>query len=352
MTQLRIAVVAPARFPIRQPYAGGLEAFCHTLAQALRSLGHEVDLYAARGSAGHEQSFELPGVNWAEDADLATDTGYPAGEREREDAAFAQLRQHLHARRYDVVHNNSLNPGLLLPNGPALPLVTTFHTPQLPEMQTAIDAAGSDAGCFAAVSHSTAAQWRTPGPIRVIPNGVDTQAWEAGSGGGPAVWFGRLVPEKAPHLALDACRLAGQDLLLAGRIGDQAYFDSMIAPRLKAYAATYVGELEHSRLQELVGSCSVCVVSPQWDEPFGLVAFEAMACATPVAAFNRGGLGEMLRDAPAALAPAGDVEALATAIDSARRIDRDVVSTWVRTHFSLRATTTRYLRLYDERMGR
>lgn len=345
---LRIAVVAPARYPIRQPFAGGLEAFCHTLVTALRGLGHTVDLYASRGSEGHDPSFELPGVNWAGSSARATDTGYPAGEKEREDAAFAALRGHLARRGYDVVHNNSLNAGLLAPGAEPLPLVTTFHTPQLPEMQAAITAAGCSAGRFTAVSRTTANDWVTPGPVEVIPNGVDTTAWLPGDGGGPAIWFGRLVPEKAPHLALDACHEAGVPVVVAGRKADHEYFEAMIAPRLRAYRAKYVGVLDHGQLHRLVASCSVCVVTPQWDEPFGLVAFEAMSCGTPVAAFCRGGLGEMLRSAPAALASPDDVSGLAAAIREAAAIDRDMVALWVRVNYSLQATASRYARLYQE----
>ncbi|WP_394280764.1 glycosyltransferase, partial [Corynebacterium sp.] len=107
-------------------------------------------------------------------------------------------------------------------------------------------------------------------------------------------------------------------------------------------------ELDHFRLHRLVASCSVCVVTPQWDEPFGLVAFEAMACGTPVAAFDRGGMGELLRDAPVSLAPSGNVEALAGAIRIAARIDRRHVAAWVRANYSLHATATRYVQLYHE----
>lgn len=104
---MKIALVGPSRYPIREPYAGGLEAFCHTMVRALRSLGHDVDFYAAKGSDGNVKDFELPGVDWGDSTENATDTGYPDGERERELAAFAGLRDHLVAVGYDVVHNNA-----------------------------------------------------------------------------------------------------------------------------------------------------------------------------------------------------------------------------------------------------
>ena len=105
--KLRIALVGPARYPVREPYAGGLEAFCHTMVAALRDLGHDVDFFAAEGSDGNDKTLELPGVDWGADAADATDTTYPEGGRERENAAFIRLRRLLVARGYDVVHNNS-----------------------------------------------------------------------------------------------------------------------------------------------------------------------------------------------------------------------------------------------------
>lgn len=347
--KLRIAFVGPARYPVREPYAGGLEAFCHTMVHALRAQGHTVDFFAARGSDGNDPRLELPGVDWGAGLEDATDTTYPAGGKEREDEAFIRLRRFLVEQRYDVVHNNSLNP-FIFPGAHSpepLPMLTTLHTPRVDEIQAAIAAAGRGAGRFAAVSHTTAGDWVLPGEATVIPNGVNVSKWRPGPGGPQAVWFGRLVPEKGAHMAIDAAKAAGISLVLAGRNGDHRYVRDEIEPRLAPGEATWLGEMSHANLRTLVANCGVAVVSPRWEEPFGLVAFEAMACGTPVAAFERGGLGELLAHAPAALAAPDDTASLAAAIDAARRIERAAVRNWVVEHHSLTQTARTYVELYS-----
>ena len=146
-----------------------------------------------------------------------------------------------------------------------------------------------------------------------IPNGVDSAQWQRGPGGDAWVWFGRIVPEKAPHLAILAARSAGARLRIAGRIGDPEYFAREVEPRL-GDGVEYVGPLRQPELCALVGTSSVALVTPVWSEPFGLVLAEALMTGTPVVAFDEGGAGEVLAGLPGcAVVPGGDVRALAEA---------------------------------------
>ncbi|WP_246389019.1 glycosyltransferase [Corynebacterium incognita] len=366
----RVALVAPSRFPIREPYAGGLEAMCATAVRALRRAGHRVDLYATAGSEGHVSAWEFPGVDWTGHEDEETDHTYPPGEREKENAAFDRLRGHLEeqaaAGEIDVVFNNSLHPGLFEGKEP-LPMVTTLHTPAFWEVQDAVTAAaarldtrfgGHPAGVFAAVSAATAASWELPEPAHIVPNGYDEYVWKPGNSiigesehgqvGSHAIWFGRIVAEKGLHVAIDACRAAGLELHIAGRVGDPAYMDAEITPRL-GDDLTFLGELSHEELADAVSRAAVCAVTPQWDEPFGLVIIEAMGCGTPVAALRRGGVGEILADFPERLAdtPEGLVQALLRA----READREDTAAWALRHYSLRAFAHRYAQLFAVARG-
>ncbi len=315
---LRVLVVAPSRYPLRQPHAGGLEACVWDRVRWLRARGHEVTLCAAEGSdfLGDVEEFRLPTPEWSRPEE-ASDTDYPRGYAEAVDAAYDTALDRLVADRhlYDVVDNHSLNAAPIRWSIQAdIPVVTTLHTPPLEPMLEAAAEVRDSAHRFVAVSQATARAWSTEGvDAFVFPNGVDTDQWTRGDGGTSWVWSGRIVPEKAPHLAIAAAREAGAHIVVAGRIGDVDYFEQEIVPRLGAHAR-YVGPLRQPDLCRLVGSSAVALVTPMWEEPFGLVIAEALATGTPVAAFDIGGVSEVLSGMPgSATVMPGDVVALAQA---------------------------------------
>ncbi len=353
--KLNIALIAPARFPIAQPYAGGLEAFCAMMVQAYRHFGHRVDLYAAAGSDGHQREWQFPGVNWSGYEKFRTDHTYPPGEMDREDAAFARTIAHLQqpdeAGVYDVIHNNCLHPAPFQTKRP-LPMLTTIHTPVDERMQNAISTAVSErgsrgAGAFASVSRAASSTWDLPEEPIVVSNGFDENIWMPGAGGERAVWFGRVVPEKGLHFAIDAARELGLELDIAGRIGNESYYEEEILPRLGS-DTHWVGESSQETLSALVGGSKLCLVTPVWDEPFGLVVVEALACGTPVAALARGGIAEILADFPQALvSPANPVAELVRAARYVISFRREDWAQWSRQNFSGRRLANIYTEILD-----
>jgi len=179
-----------------------------------------------------------------------------------------------------------------------------------------------------------------------VRNGVDTDLWTPGPGGDRAVWSGRLVPEKAPHLAIDAARRAGLSLDLAGPAFDEEYVQREIEPRL-GDDVRLAGHLRQQELCDLVGRARVAIVTPDWDEPYGLVAAEAMACGTPVAAVRRGAMGEVVDGDTGRLAEPGDAEGLARAVTEASRLDRSGVRESACRRFGLTRMVDDYERLYE-----
>ncbi|ANY08886.1 glycosyltransferase [Pseudonocardia sp. HH130630-07] len=344
----RIALIASSRYPIREPFPGGLEAHTASLAQQLRHRGHDVTVFGAPGSDPELRVREmapLPVISAA----ARSDVGMPPGWFLAEHHAYLALLVGLsHDRgRYDVVHNNSLHYlPLALADILDAPVLTTLHTPPTPWMESAVRLGDPDRLRFAAVSEHTARRWSETGArATVVRNGVDTAVWRPGPGGGTPVWSGRIVAEKGPVEAIRAARIAGTGLRLAGPCPDRTFFETEVAPPL-GDGVDYVGHLDHRALAELVGGAAVAVVSPCWDEPYGLVVAEALACGTPVAGFARGALPEIVDAGCGVLAAAGDVDGLAAAIRSAAELSRDDARWRAETCCSVASMVTGYEDLY------
>lgn len=338
---LSIALVASMLYPVTEPFAGGMEALTHDLASGLRARDHAVDVYDGSGSERLELSpHARRDISWAPESIVQEHHDYL-------DVMLALSE----GRDVDLVHASCVHHlPLAMSTALGVPFTMTLHSPPTAWLESAITVARhrSELAPFIAVSRSVRDQWARAGlEITVIPNGIDISKWRPGfGGGGYAMWWGRIVPEKGVEDAIEAAHLAGMNIVLAGPRHDPDYFDEMVQPRLLA-CDEWVGHLDRSELVDLVGRADVSIVSPRWDEPFGLVAAESLACGTPVATYRRGGLVEFIDDEVGATAVPGDPVALANAVIRARSRDRASARRRAVTACSLEAMLDGYERHYE-----
>ncbi|MCK0113616.1 glycosyltransferase family 4 protein [Ornithinimicrobium sp. F0845] len=344
---MHVVIIAGANHPLCEPFAGGLESLTWHLVRGLRLRGVDVTLFSGPGSDPALGAREILVEPLELSAAARRDVAMPPERWLREHHSYLQAMLELQGRRdVDVIHNNSLHylPIALAATLPA-PMVTTLHTPPTPWVEPAIRLMDQRRARFVAVSGHTARSWRHVTRARVVLNGVDVDQWTPGPGGPDLAWFGRLVPEKAPHDALRIALAGGRRIRLAGPVQDQDYFDAMIRPLLGP-GAEYLGHLGTADLASLVGQSAATLVTPVWDEPYGLVAAESLACGTPVLGYDRGGLREFVPPRCGVLVPGGDVDEAARHVEVASTLDRAACRRQAVRHCSVERMIDAYLEVY------
>jgi UDP-glucose:tetrahydrobiopterin glucosyltransferase len=363
---VKIAIMAPLVTAIREPQRGGSQAFVSDLARGLAGRGHEVHVYAASGS-------QIPGV---EVIDTGVDPRSLAGTLYRAfgsggpalpesagpgagatEAAFARAYQSVQKIRYDVIHNHAFDaPAVRLATALQTPVVHTLHLPPDEAVAAAVGQAvrGARPPAVAVVSEFQASAWRRVVrvdaillplvPTRVIP-------WSKAAGAG-AIFAGRLSPEKGAVEAIDIARAAGLPIDVYGDTYDDEYSREQIDPRRAWPGVTVHQAVPRTSLWAAMARAAVVLYPARWDEPFGMAAAEAQACGTPVVAFRRGGLGEVIADGVTGfLVPADDVQAAAAAVGRTAGISRSACRDHAEGHLDLERSLDAHERLYRQRIS-
>lgn len=313
---LRIAILAPTHGPINQSPGGGVETFVYQLATGLTSRGHKVTLYTSSSSDCPVEKYSLSPLS-----------GLESGLQSERLVIFEignsiKMIDHLTANRqnYDVIHNNQNNVYTLAHLMGLSGIITTLHvSPNSPNLAAAIAARPriTDLPYIAITDWQSEAICQLYGKIAIkrVHNGVDINAYLPGNASGNYIaWLGRLVPEKGPLEAIDICRTANVELRLGGSSIDPSYADR-VKEHIQSAGGHFLGQLDTLGKNRLFGQARALLFPISWDEPFGLVMIEAMACGTPVIAYNRGAVAEIVEDGVTGiLCPPGDTKAMVAAV--------------------------------------
>jgi glycosyltransferase involved in cell wall biosynthesis len=189
-----------------------------------------------------------------------------------------------------------------------------------------------------------------------VPNGVSLATYTfcaTVSPDAPLVFLGRIEAIKGPHLAIETAHRAGRRLFLAGNVSPEhrPWFEAHVAPHLDGDRVRYLGPVDDAQKCGLLGAGAALLMPVLWEEPFGIVMAEAMACGTPVIGFRRGAVPEVVADGESGFVVDG-VEEMAAAVGRLPALSRAACRARVERLYSDMAVTEGYLRLYTELAAR
>jgi glycosyltransferase involved in cell wall biosynthesis len=337
---MHIAQIAPLAEAVPPKLYGGTERVVAILCDALVELGHHVTLFAA---ADARTSAQLIPVR---ERPIRLD---PAPLKSDVAAHLAMLHEvRRRAWQFDILHFHIDLLHFPVFEHQAHKTVTTLHG-RLD--LTDLEAAYRHWPQFGLVSISD--HQRTPLPfvkwLATIPHGMPLErfAFRARPQPGYLAFIGRISPEKRPDVAISIARRAGIPLRIAAKVDavDREYFETRIAPLLDHPLIDYIGEIGDERKSEFLGNARALLFPIDWPEPFGLVMIEAMACGTPVIAWNCGSVPEVVEHGLTGYIVDSEDEALA-ALSTIGRIDRRTVRAAFEQRFTARTMARSYLDLY------
>lgn len=338
---MRIALIVPPFISVPPKRYGGTELFAAQLAEGLDRLGFDVVVYTnGESTVGVEKRWIYPESLWPINAEIHNDL------RDINHGAWAVRDA---AESCDIIHLSNA-PSLVFSRFVNTPMVYTIHHAHENELSS-LYSFYPDV-YYVSISEFQRKLEHLP-RLRTIHHGIDeTQYFE---GTGPRTHFtflGRIARVKGTHIAIEVAKRTGIPLKIAGEIQPmfRSYFEQQIEPHIDGKFIEYVGEADLEMKNELLGSSLGLLFPIQWDEPFGLVMIEAMACGAPVYALPGGSVAEVVEDGVSGYI-FHSLDELVERASAAREFDFKQVRPYVMEKFSVANMVQSYADLYMEIAG-
>jgi len=330
---MKVALLGPIAWRTPPLHYGPWELITSLLAEGLTAAGVDVTLFATLDSitkatldgvspTGYEENPDIDGRVW-----------------EAIHVSHALAR----SGEFDLVHNHLDWLPLAFSAHCAAPMLTTIHGFSGPHILPAYRRSTSK---FVSISDSD----RSPDLdyAGTVYHGVDLDGLPFNPVGGPGlVAFGRIHPDKGTHLAIDIARAAGRKLTICGIVQDPGYFAERVEPHIDGDRVTYLGSVGPRDRASILGANAALLHPIAFAEPFGLSVVESMACGTPVIAYCRGSMPEVVDEGVTGRL-VNTVPEAAAAVESIGSIDRGACSARARERFSASRMVADYLRIYRE----
>jgi glycosyltransferase involved in cell wall biosynthesis len=331
---MRIAMLSPIAWRTPPRHYGPWESVVSLLTEGLVSRGYNVTLFATGDSETSGKLHTICARGYEEDRSIMPKVW--------ECLHISELFEH--AEDFDIIHNNFDFLPLTYTGLISTPVVTTIHGFSSPGILPVYKKYNRKVFY---VSISDADRSPDLDYIKTIHHGIDIKQFDfQPEPDDYLLFFGRIHHDKGAREALEIARACNKKLILAGIIQDQAYYDQYVAPHIDNDKVIYVGSVGPVERNRLLGKACALLHPIQFDEPFGLSVIESMACGTPVIAFDRGSMPELIENGKSGFLVNNVDEAIET-VARIKEIDRAYCRRYVERHFTVDRMINEYIQVYE-----
>lgn len=331
---MKVAILSPVTWRTPPRNYGPWEQVASVLAEALVKEEIDVTLFATGDSV----------TGAALEAVIDKPTGeYPADAKVAECLHIANLMEK--ASSFDIIHNNFDFLPLTYTKLINTPVITTIHGFSS-QLIVPVYKKYNRNSYYVSISNSD----RHPGLsyLDTVYNGLDEQQFSFGMGTGDyLLYFGRIHPDKGTYEAIQIAVHSKKKLIICGLIQDQQYFNEKVLPFIDSDSIVYFGNAGPQQRNELLGNASALLHPISFEEPFGLSVAESMMCGTPVIAFNRGAMKELIIDCKTGFL-VDDIKQAVDAVGLIKTIDRNICRQHALQKFSSGEMALHYIKLYHK----
>ena len=332
---MKIAILAPIAWRTPPEKYGPWEQVASNIAEGMVKKGLDVTLFATGNSRTAGKLEYVSKTAYAEDNSLDPKVW--------ECLHISNVMERAH--EFDIIHNNFDFLPLTYSRLIDTPVVTTIHGFSSQQIIPVYKKYNSNSH-YVSISNSD----RSPelDYIATVYNGIDSTDFTFNEK--PAdylLFFGRIHPHKGTYESIQIAKKANMKLIISGLIQDEAYFNEKVKPYINDKDIVYVGNSGPRKREKLLGEAIALLHPISFDEPFGLSVAEAMFCGTPVVAFNRGSMPELIEDNKTGYLVNSMSDAV-EAVNKINSIDRKFCREWAMSNFSLEKMTEGYLNTYKQ----
>lgn len=332
---MKIAILAPIAWRTPPEKYGPWEQVASNIAEGMVKLGLDITLFATGNSHTASKLEYVSETAYAEDNSIDPKVW--------ECLHISNLMER--AAEFDIIHNNFDFLPLTYSRLIDTPMVTTIHGFSSEQIIPVYKKYNSNTHY---VSISNSDRSNELDYIATVYNGIDSKDFTLNEKPDDyLLFFGRIHPHKGTYESIQIAKKANKKLIISGLIQDEAYFNEKVKPFINNDDIVYVGNSGPIERDKLLGHATALLHPISFDEPFGLSVAEAMLCGTPVVAYNRGSMPELIEDTKTGYLVHSIDDAVA-AINRISAIDRKYCRHWGMSNFSLEKMAEGYLNTYNQ----